>query len=58
MNKKKWLKERIFVDIYGRSYNLSDCPMTYMTREEAFIKRGYKQDTINKIYGEEYGSSK
>ena len=53
MNKKKWLEERIFVDIYGRSYNLSDCPMTYMTREEAFIKRGYSEDEINKIYKEE-----
>jgi len=53
MNKRKWLKERIFVDIYGRSYNLSDCPMTYMTREEAFIKRGYNKDTINEIYKEQ-----
>ena len=53
MSKKEWLKERIFVDTYGRPYNASDVPMTYMTREEAFIKRGYSEDEINKIYKEE-----
>ena len=52
MTKKEWLKERIFVDTYGRPYNASDVPMTYMTREEAFIKRGYSEDEINKIYEE------
>ena len=34
----EWLNESIFVDIYGRSYNLSDVPMTYMKRKDAFKK--------------------
>ena len=36
MSKKQWLQERVFVDLYGRPYNLSDVPMTYMTRGESF----------------------
>ena len=55
MTKKEWLKERIFVDTYGRPYNASDVPMTYMTREEAFIKRGYSEDEIYKFMSEKYG---
>ena len=39
MIKKEWLREKVFVDEYGRSYNLSDVPMTYMTRSEAYKKR-------------------
>ena len=38
--KPKWLNDDVFVDIYGREYNLSDVPMTYMKRREAFEKRG------------------
>jgi len=38
MTKKEWLQEKVFVDEYGRPYNLSDVPMTYMTREEAYNK--------------------
>ena len=38
--KPKWLEEKIFVDTYGRDYNLSDVPMTYMSREDAYQKRG------------------
>ena len=53
MTKKEWLQERVFVDEFGRPPNLSDVPMTYMTREEAFTKRGYSEDEINKIYKEE-----
>ena len=41
MKKQEWLEEKLFVDIYGREYNLSDVPMTTMTREKAFEKRGY-----------------
>ena len=26
--REKWLNERVFRDIYGRPYNLSDVPMT------------------------------
>ena len=39
MSKNKWLQERVFVDEFGRPYNLSDVPMTYMTRSESFKKR-------------------
>ena len=50
MTKKKWLNERVFVDIYGRSYNLSDVPMTFMTRKEALKKRGGTQKDINELW--------
>ena len=48
--KPKWLDDNIFVDIYGREYNLSDVPMTYMKRKEAFEKRGYSDEQIDEIY--------
>ena len=50
MSKKKWLQEKVFVDQYGRPYNLSDVPMTYMTRSEAFKKRGFSRKKINKLW--------
>ena len=45
-----WLNDAVFVDIYGREYNLSDVPMTYMKRREAFEKRGYSDEQIDEIY--------
>ena len=48
--KPKWLNDDVFVDIYGREYNLSDVPMTYMKRREAFEKRGYSDEQIDEIY--------
>ena len=48
--KPTWLQEKIFVDTYGREPNLSDVPMTYMTREDAFEKRRYTEDVIDDIY--------
>ena len=48
--KPKWLDDNIFVDIYGREYNLSDVPMTYMKRKEAYQKRGYDDKQIDEIY--------
>ena len=53
MSKKEWLRERVFVDEYGRSYNLSDVPMTYMTRSEAYKKRNLDNGQINKLYQED-----
>ena len=53
MTKKEWLNELCFVDIYGRSENLSDVPMTYMIRSEVFKKRNYDKKTMDgmwKIY--------
>jgi len=38
------------VDTYGRDYNLSDVPMTYMTREQAYDKRGLSDEEIDVIY--------
>ena len=50
--KRAWFGEKLFVDTYGRAPNLSDVPMTYMTRDEVFKKRGYGKKEINKIYKE------
>ena len=48
--KKAWFGEKLFVDEYGREPNLSDVPMTYMTRSEAFKKRGYSRKQINELW--------
>ena len=50
--KPTWLQQKIFVDTYGRDYNLSDVPMTMMTREEAYTKRGLTEEQIDEIYEE------
>ena len=50
--KPTWLQEKIFVDTYGRDYNLSDVPMTMMTREDAYDKRGLTEKQIDEIYEE------
>jgi hypothetical protein len=52
MTKQEWLDEELFVDVYGREYNLSDVPMTYMTREEAFEKRGYGNKMVKQLWKE------
>tara|TARA_R110000824_G_scaffold324258_1_gene511215 strand:- start:251 stop:442 length:192 start_codon:yes stop_codon:yes gene_type:complete len=52
MTKEEWLEEEIFVDIYGREYNLSDVPMTLMTRETAFEKRGYGKKMVKQLWKE------
>tara|TARA_R100000008_G_C3559411_1_gene155199 strand:- start:749 stop:952 length:204 start_codon:yes stop_codon:yes gene_type:complete len=48
--KPTWLQQKIFVDTYGRDYNLSDVPMTMMTREDAYKKRNLTEDQIDDIY--------
>ena len=53
MTKKEWLRERVFVDEYGRSYNLSDVPMTYMIRSESFKKQRFDKKKIDKLYRED-----
>ena len=50
MTKKEWLQEKVFVDEYGRPYNLSDVPMTYMTRSESFKKQRFDKKKINELY--------
>ena len=53
MTKKEWLREKVFVDTYGRPYNLSDVPMNYMTRSEAYKKQRFDDKKINKLYQED-----
>ena len=53
MTKKDLLQERVFVDEYGRPYNLSDVPMNYMTRSEAYKKQRFDDKKINKLYQED-----
>ena len=48
--KRAWFKEKLFVDTYGRAPNLSDVPMTYMTRSKVFNKRGLTRKDINKLW--------
>ena len=50
MTKKEWLREKVFVDTYGRPYNMSDVPMTYMKRSEAFAKRKLSKKEISYLY--------
>jgi hypothetical protein len=52
MTKQEWLEEQLFVDIYGREFNLSDVPMTMMTREDAFEKRGYGKKMVKQLWKE------
>ena len=52
MTKEEWLEEQIFVDIYGREYNLSDVAMTMMSRETAFEKRGYGKKMVKQLWKE------
>ena len=53
MSKKKWLQEKVFVDQYGRPYNLSDVPMTYMTRSESFKKQSFDKKKVNELYNKD-----
>ena len=48
--KKTWFSEKLFVDEFGREPNLSDVPMTYMTRSDVFKKRGLTRKDINKLW--------
>ena len=44
------VKRKSLVDMYGRNYNLSDVPMTYMLRKESFKKRKLSKDEINYLW--------
>ena len=52
MSKKEWLKQKVMCDLYGRPLNLSDVPMTIMTRKEALLKQGGDEKSIDKLYKE------
>ena len=58
MTKQEWVEELVFVDIFGRQYNLSDVPMTYMTRKEAFDKRGYGKKMVKQLWKERVDEEK
>ena len=53
MTKKEWLQELLFVDEYGRPYNLSDVPMTFMSRSESFKKLRLDKKKIDILYRED-----
>lgn len=48
--KREWLEESLFVDEFGRDYNLSDVPMTYMKRKKVLEKRGYSDEQIESMW--------
>ena len=50
--KRSWFNEKLFVDLYGRESNLSDVPMTTMTRSQVFKKRNYNRKHINRLWKE------
>ncbi len=52
MTKKEWLSEMVFRDTYGRLPNLSDVPMTMMTRKESFEKQGGTKKEIDEFWKE------
>ena len=52
MSKKEWLEQKVMCDLYGRPLNLSDVPMTIMTRKEALIKQGCDAKSIDELYKE------
>ncbi len=52
MTKKEWLEQKVMRDLYGRPLNLSDVPMTIMTRKESLIKQGGDTKSIDKLYKE------
>ena len=39
-------------DLYGRPLNLSDVPMTIMTRKQALLKQGGDTKSINELWEE------
>tara|TARA_R110001583_G_scaffold9615_4_gene45416 strand:- start:256 stop:654 length:399 start_codon:yes stop_codon:yes gene_type:complete len=51
--KKKWLEKKFTVDIYGRELNLSDVPMTIMSRKQIFEKRNYSKKIIQTLWDSE-----
>ena len=56
MSKKEWLEEKVMCDLYGRPLNLSDVPMTIMTRKQALIKQGHNDKTIDNLYKEAFNA--
>ena len=56
--KKKWLEKRFTVDLHGRELNLSGFPMTIMSRQQIFKKRGYSKKIIQTLWDSEKRKTK
>jgi uncharacterized HAD superfamily protein len=52
VTKKEWLRERVFVDEYGRPYN-HITSLTSMIRSEAHKIQNLDNSQINKLYQED-----
>ena len=52
LTKKKWLEQQVMCDEWGRPPSLADVPLTVMTREEALLKQGGDEKSIDKLYKE------
>ena len=50
ITKKQWLEQSVMSDEWGRPPSLADVPLTYMSREKAFEKRGYSKREITEMY--------
>ena len=50
MTKKQWLEQSVMCDEWGRPPSLADVPLTYMSRKNAFKKRGYTEEVITETY--------
>ena len=50
MTKSEWLNEMVFRDLYGRTYNLTDVPMTMMSRKDSFEKQGATSKEISDFW--------
>ena len=50
MTKKQWLEQTVMSDEWGRPPSLADVPLTYMSRKQAFEKRGYSKREITEMY--------
>ena len=58
LTKKEWLEEQIMCDEWGRPPSLADVPLTVMTREEALLKQGGDEKSIDKLYKEIFNAQK
>ena len=54
LTKKQWLEQQVMWDEWGRPPSLADVPLTVMTREEALLKQGGDEKSIDKLYKETF----
>ena len=58
LTKKQWLEQQIMCDEWGRPPSLAAVPLTVMTREEALLKQGGDEKSIDKLYKETFNVKK